>query len=351
MTSTTSRWSTLAEAYRKWWSGTLGRALLGFSRPKPGARPHAYNWWTVQYPFDQPVARIVEDLGDMMEATEYLADAYPYLFPNFGPGALAVPLGSIPHVQPDTVWFEPIAGISIDRLALRMNDGHPWWKRIAQITQTACEQLPAQVPVTFTDLGGNLDILASLVGTEQLLTDVHDHPHHVRRAVDAITETWIREYGRLAAIIGRHRPGFACWAPTLWAPGKTYMLQCDFSYMISPAMFEAFVLPDLVRCCDFLEYPFYHLDGPGELPHLPLLLGIEKLRGIQWIPGAGNPQASDWPEVLKKIIDAGKLVQVFVDCKGALKILDTFPGEHFTMTIGGGNPDPKDLDRLLSKVT
>lgn len=350
MTFTENQWTERSETYRKWWSGRLGRALIGFSRPKAGARPHGYNYWTAQYPFDQPADTVAKDFADLVEATDYLGDAFPQLMPNFGPGALAAPLGSTSHIQPDTIWFEPIAGIAIDRLNIRMNPEHPWWKRILDITETACRKLPASVAVTFTDIGGNLDILASLVGTEQLLMDLHDHPAHVRRTVDAITETWIKVYGELASLISRHRPGLAAWPPTLWAPGTTYMLQCDFSYMISPAMFEQFVLPDLVRCCEFLEYPFYHLDGPGQLPHLPLLLGIRKLRGIQWVPGAGNPQASEWPEVLKKVIDAGKLVQVFVDCKGALKILDELPNEHFSLTITEENPDPKDLDRLLAKA-
>jgi hypothetical protein len=55
--------------------------------------------------------------------------------------------------------------------------------------------------------------------------------------------------------------------------------------MISPQMFERFVLPDLLACCEFLDYAFYHLDGKGQLPHLNMLLALERLRGIQWVPG------------------------------------------------------------------
>ena len=66
------------------------------------------------------------------------------------------------------------------------------------------------------------------------------------------------------------------------------MLQCDFSYMISPAMFERFVMPDLAACCDALDHGFYHLDGKGEIRHLEMLLSLERLRGIQWIPATGR---------------------------------------------------------------
>ena len=53
------------------------------------------------------------------------------------------------------------------------------------------------------------------------------------------------------------------------------------------------------------------MDGPGQLPHLDLLLSIPELKGIQWIPGDGQPNITKWPEVYRKIRKAGKLVQFF----------------------------------------
>jgi len=111
------------------------------------------------------------------------------------------------------------------------------------------------------------------------------------------------------------------------------MLQCDFSYMISPAMFERFVMPDLTACCDHLDHGFYHLDGPGQLAHLDLLLSIERLRGIQWIPGAGNPEPNEWPEVLQRIIQAGKLCQLYVSAEGARDIVRNLGGKGFLLTV------------------
>ena len=111
------------------------------------------------------------------------------------------------------------------------------------------------------------------------------------------------------------------------------MLQCDFAYMISSNMFERFVVPDLVALCDHLEHGFYHLDGKGQIPHLDLLLDIPRLWGVQWIPGSGNPPAEQWPEVLKRIIDADKLCQVYVSAEGALDIVRTLGGKRFLFTI------------------
>jgi 5-methyltetrahydrofolate--homocysteine methyltransferase len=96
-----------------------------------------------------------------------------------------------------------------------------------------------------TDLGGNLDILASLRSSEKLLLDVVDSPEEVLRISSEITHLWMRYFEELFELTNGKETGCSGWSP-LWAPGKLYMLQSDFSYMISPRMFKRYVMPDLV---------------------------------------------------------------------------------------------------------
>ena len=114
------------------------------------------------------------------------------------------------------------------------------------------------------------------------------------------------------------------------------MLQSDFSYMISPRMFERLVMPDLIECCDEFDYAFYHLDGKGQVKHLDMLLSIERLRGIQWIPGDGAPPPEEWLPLLKRIRDGGKLCQVYVTLEGALTIARELGGKGFAFCIPSG---------------
>jgi hypothetical protein len=121
--------------------------------------------------------------------------------------------------------------------------------------------------------------------------------------------------------------------------------------MISPAMFERFVLPDLVACCDHLDHGFYHLDGKGEIPHLDHLLAIERLRGIQWIPGDGQPPPQDWLPLLKRIRDGGKLCQVFVSPEGARTIVQNLGGRGFYLVITGAPGEFRDPERAKAFLT
>lgn len=103
--------------------------------------------------------------------------------------------------------------------------------------------------------------------------------------------------------------------------------------MISPQMFERFVMPDLTTCCDFLDDPFYHLDGKGQLKHLDMLTSLKKLKGIQWGPGAGQPEPEEWSEVIRKIRNANKLCWVGVSPEGALRIKKEFGRKGFIFSI------------------
>jgi 5-methyltetrahydrofolate--homocysteine methyltransferase len=263
-----------------------------------------------------------------------LGDAFPKWHPNYGPGILAGVFGSEVCYTDGTTWYNPLGVSSLAEIEIQFDRENIWWQRVHQITSAAVERWKGQVVIGHTDLGGNLDILASLRGTQNLLLDLYDAPEEVDRLTSKITEAWLSAYRELFDLIKPAGLGSACWGPC-WSPGTTYMLQCDFAYMISPKMFERFVLPDLEACCNDLDHAFYHLDGRGQIPHLDMLLSLERLQGIQWIPGDGAPPPEDWMDLLRRIREAGKLCQVYVTPSGAFEIARELGGTGFLFYIWG----------------
>ena len=332
---TANDWRRIEQDYTAWWSHELDRPLVYFTNVYEGGRAPevpGHSGFLSNYGLETPVSRIIDDYLRTQEGRVFPADSFPCMFVNFGPGLLAEPLGATLHSTPDTVWFEPPAGADVGGLEISFNRESPWWQRVVEVTRAAAEGFGDVVQVSHTDLGGNLDILAGLVGGGPLMIELLDRPAEVTHALEGITRIWLDAYDELDFVISARCAGRVPWAPT-WAPGTTYMLQSDASYMISPDMFAEFVMPDLAACCERLEYPFYHLDGIGGIPHLDHLLSIEKLRGVQWIPGDGKPQAEDWGELLKRILDAGKLVQVFTDVAGTFKICRELGGRGVQMMV------------------
>lgn len=329
-------WQRIERNWMAWWNHELERPLVmisGYELPDGAVLPEAPGFVS-SLPQDMPVDEVVDRYQAHLEAECFYGDAFPRWWVNYGPGIMAGFLGARVHAVPETVWFEPAEEVEIHDLELAYDPDNAWWRRIRAITRCAAERWARQVAVGHTDLGGNLDILASFRTTQRLLLELFDAPEEVERLVGRITELWLRYYDELDAVIRQHGRGTTPWAP-IWSPGRCYMLQSDFCYMLSPAMFERFVLPDLVACCEHLDHAFYHLDGKGEIVHLDRLLAIERLRGIQWIPGDGAPPPEEWLPLLKRIKDAGKLCQVFVSPDGARTIVRELGGRGFALAIQG----------------
>lgn len=342
---TEADWARIENDTLAWWDGDMNRPLVylavdGPTSAKGGLSAYGYQ---SNYPLEMPADRVVDCYEPGLAAMRYYADAFPWIWLNFGPGIAAGFLGAQVNsvVEPsETVWFTPSEQVpaSVLNLNLKYDPRNVWWQRVKAVGQAFTERYGAMLQVSQTDLGGNLDILASFTTTEQLLMDLVDSPEEVLRLVKQITGLWLRYYDELDALLRPPSRGSSSWTP-IWSPGKTYMLQCDFSYMISPRMFEKFVIPDLSAICDHLDHAFYHLDGKGEIPHLKHLLSLERLRGIQWIPGDGQPSPEHWLDLLGQIRDGGKRCQVFVSPEGARRIVKTLGGKGFLLVIQDLGPE------------
>jgi 5-methyltetrahydrofolate--homocysteine methyltransferase len=351
-------WERIERDWTAWWAGELDRPLVIIENlePPPGVTLPEAPDFTSNLPLEMPADEVIDRYQAHLEAKRFYGDAWPKWWLNFGPGIAAGFLGARVQCAPDTVWFacpggqagEPARQVNIQDLHLAYDADNIWRRRIQELTRRAVERWGNQVTVSHTDLGGNLDILASLRTTQQLLLDLYDAPDEVERLVGEITRLWIRYYDELYAIIQKANRGTTPWA-AIWSPGRCYMLQSDFAYMISPPMFERFVLPDLAACCDVLDHGFYHLDGKGEIPHLDMLLSLKRLRGIQWIPGDGAPPPEKWLPLLKRIREGGKLCQLYVTPQGAQTIVRELGGRGFAFHISQpmSRAEAEDFKRMV----
>jgi len=107
--------------------------------------------------------------------------------------------------------------------------------------------------------------------------------------------------------------------------------------MISPKLFEKFVVYELEKLKNYLEYIAWHLDGPDEIKHLDILLALPYIKAIQVVPGAGKPPCSSplWLPVIEKILKKGKKVIVYASNKEEFEILiKNFPSGNIIIVCG-----------------
>jgi hypothetical protein len=356
-----THWAETKRHFTDWWQGE-GLVLNGGSFPAerpheeteapseppglPDAGPYRYAGQTPELQ-----ARVNHH---QLARRDYPADALPLANVDIGPGSLALLIGSEPEFTNRTIWFRPTMQNDTDpeRLPPLLFDAeNPWWRAHEQAARACAEMGRGKYAVGCQDLVENIDILAALRETQNLLMDMIERPEWVERKVWEINRVWIEAYSRLYDIIKMDDGGAGWRAFELWAPGRMAKVQCDASAMFSPAMFERFVVPALTAQCDWLDYSIFHLDGHQCLCHLDHLLSIESLNAIEWtpdpkVPGGGSPQ---WYPMYRRILDAGKSVQaVGVRPNEVIPLLDAVGGKGMYISFGGADRDT--VERLAEQV-
>ena len=305
-------WDQARQRLQAWWAGEiLDRVVVQVAAPRSGTSGrHEWNWLNSFNHREQP-ERAAEEFEQYCRNTFFGGESLPNLWINLGPGILAAYLGCTPQGGKETIWFKPPEReLTWDEvLALRLEEANYWWKKTRELTELALQWAGDKYFVGMTDLNSVHDVLCHLLGTQRLLYATIDHPEEFKQALGLVNEMWLGCYDELTRILQSRLDGSSNWMQ-IWFPGRGGDVQCDFSSMLGPEMFDEFVLPYLETQCRGLDHTIYHMDGPGQIPHLELLLDIPELDGIQWIPGAGNPTVGsvEWFPLYRRIQQKNKLL-------------------------------------------
>ncbi|MBQ7089610.1 MAG: hypothetical protein IJN82_00660 [Clostridia bacterium] len=316
------------DRYEQFWNrANTDRPVLNLVGPKQGAvsfkKPESLEqrWLDEEY--------VINRFRHYRENTDFVGDAVPMLFTDFGPGCLSACIGGNYDLGPNTIWLDrrPIIEDWEDLPNIEFNENSEMWQNVLRLQNKFLTD--PSVHFSVTDIGGIMDIIASLRGTQELLYDVYDYPDEIKELSKRITQIWKKVFDQQIETVKKSGLPYNTWMEIPSAK-PWYPLQCDFSYMLSPDHFREFVLDDLTELAQYVERPIYHLDGVGELPHLDMILEIPGLMGIQWAPGAG--EAPEWDEkwfpIYRKIQDKNKLLilrrgLLDADEAGAEKLIKT----------------------------
>jgi 5-methyltetrahydrofolate--homocysteine methyltransferase len=191
-----------------------------------------------------------------------------------------------------------------------------WWKKHYELISKAAEVGREQgFYVAIPDFIEGVDTLASLRGTEQLIFDLMDDETKpdAHKHLQNITDLYLKYYDLVHEQV-TDADGFnMCTYLEPFGQGRTCKIQCDFAALMDPDLFSEFALPYIEQQAACFDHVTYHLDGPDAIYSAPQVASVEKIRAVQWIPGAGAaPEyAEKWEsKVLDTLIDGGKVVQM-----------------------------------------
>lgn len=297
---------------RAYWAGDMiDRPCLLVRTPEAGKTPPPFSLITAP-DFDFP--RAIAEFEEWASCMFFGGESMPAFMPNYGPDQWAAFLGARNTLVPemDTSWIEPFVEDWAATPPLSIDPGNKWWNAILDLTRLAAQHCDGRFILSTIDTHSNIDCLSPIRGPARLCMDLIEDPDAILERVKQVDAFYrpvydaVFEAGRMAEF------GSTSWLD-MYSEGRTGAVQCDFCYMISPEHFRKFVLPSLEYEVSCLDHAVYHLDGAGQLADLDDLLAIPGLHTIQWVPGAGQPAAPAWIELLQKIQKAGKAVQIFVN--------------------------------------
>ena len=256
---------------------------------------------------------VLRDLQARLGSTWWGGEAIPsYLLM----GGWVLCLGGTPRLEMRTIWFETM-DIDFSRPPpFRYDDDNAWVRAHANLYQAVADLAgrddfmvgkPCALPAN--------DLLSMLMGAEAFLFGLVDNPQWMRDAIVTGAAEQLRLRRQLQnGIRDRHDLwyGIAGRMP-FWAPEPFYTVQSDVSCMLSPDMFERFVVPELDVYGQGVGALWYHLDGGDARQHLPRLLSLPYLRVLQYVPAPGEPpNGPGHLDLYREVQSAGRIVHVRV---------------------------------------
>ena len=270
-----------------------------------------------------------------IQSIYYAGEAFPSYFANLGPDIVGAIAGCDLEFGETTSWANHFVDDWENIEPLKFDENNKWFMKLSELTKAALDDSKGDYIVGITDLHPGADGLVSLRGPDNLCLDLYDNPQHVKKRINEIFEIHKEILLRQHTLISSKQHMCTNWTGIIDPDALWYVTSCDFSCMISKDDYEEFIIPGLMKELSLVDKSIYHLDGPGALLHLDRLLEINNLNGIQWVYGAGQPSAKHWIPILKKIQDAGKLIQIEIfpdDLKDLCEALEP-NGVHFTCSV------------------
>ncbi len=353
-------WSQTRQHFIDWWNRegfVLGYWGTGIDSDGPAhADAIAPAALTDPQRFHMDPQYVAERIYYEMAHKVWPADVLPVAWADIGTVTLAPYLGAIPKYEKDNIWYGPCITNPDTHPAVVFDPAHPYSQAIEAVLRKTVEYSRGRYFVGLPAIVPNLDVLAELRGTENLLMDMIERPAWVHEKLQEIEVAYKQVFDSLYEIIKDEDGSMAFGYFMLWGPGKTGLLQCDTAAMFSPKMFDEFVLPYLRQSVEYLDYSMYHVDGHQCLGDVDSLLEIEGLDAIEWTPDPQVPPggAPHWYDLYKKILGAGKSVWVAnMDVDEVIPLLDVIgpKGVYLNVvTAGGEKIRPEQMQRLADKL-
>lgn len=301
-------------------------------------------WYDPEYQID----RYVQSL----ESRVFRAETFPVYWPNLGPDVYAAFYGARLHFGEVTSWSEPLVRDWRDVETLKLDKNNEYFKKLEEFTTYALDRCAGRSLVGYTDLHPGLDCAAAWRDPQQLCLDMIDSPDEAHRLAELSIADFEIIYDHFDAMLKSHGQLSVSWMG-IPSHGRMHIPSCDFSNLISPAMYCEYGLPILRREVKTMTHNIFHVDGKRVARHLDAILSVPEIHALQWVQGVGDDQPiMQWAPFIRDI--QARNMPVIIDLQK--HELDDFiaairPEGIFLWIATENEQEEKDLLKRIEKWT
>ncbi len=143
-----------------------------------------------------------------------------------------------------------------ETLEVQINE--EWFEKLLEFTRYLVDHFHPDYLVT-QDLNsrGPGDLLALMMGPENMIIGMHAHPEEIKRLLDRLAEIFITVASAQFDLIPKFEGGY-CNQWGLWSHGTSIRLQEDLAINLSPQLIKEFLLPADEKVLRKFDYSVFH---------------------------------------------------------------------------------------------
>lgn len=282
--------------------------------------------------------------------TELVSDVIQPFTPAFGMPWVEAIAGCPVVAHPGSLWAAAHLDSYDDRPPIHFDPTNPWLRKLIEFTQAMVQFADGRFAIALPQMRGPLDTLAAMRTPNQMSLDMIDCPDQVFKILGELTDLWIGIAEAILKMIPSFHGGY-CTRMKMWAPGEAITPQNDISTLISPKMYEEFVLPWDRKIISHFPYHSFHMHGT-EYRHIDSLLKLEELTAIELTleHTIGGPSLDVVIPVVRRILEEKPLLLCALDIETAEWCLNELPSAGLCVLIGINDYDvAPEYDQWLKK--
>ncbi|KPK83868.1 MAG: hypothetical protein AMJ81_07130 [Phycisphaerae bacterium SM23_33] len=333
-----------------WWAGSsLGRPAVSCRLPRPGAPPPPGDGRPPGEHQLDPQWQLAQAEW-MLAAQDFPADTMPGFFPQFAsnlmiPAALA---GGELEYHPDTTWVRHDPDIYRRELPASAGE-HRVFRALDAALRLVAGRLGDELLLSAPPLLDGLTTLSVFRDPQQLCLDLLERPEDVQRVTRRLNELALAAHRAFFSTLQQLGHAQTVTWCDLYAPGRAEMVQCDFSIMLSPVMYQEFVMPQLRMLTEYMEYSCYHMDGTPQTRFLEQLCSLPRLQAIQWNPEPPAPPPLEWLDFFREVRRRRRSLWIACDADTAEALTRQLGPDGLMLSVQGVDR-PDKLERLLRRL-